>query len=148
MEVSMISDELKKIISTFESQGVMNFLDPASEEQISQFEKKNGIRLPEKYREWLRFSDGGEFFLPAGTQMYGVAHLPLIDVADEGCPDDKHIVVGRRCNGDPVMYEKGSETFAIYFPDEGKIGNGLVYNDYFDFLNDLYDVLGIAEDED
>lgn len=48
MEVSMISDELKKIISTFESQGVMNFLDPASEEQISQFEKKNGIRLPGK----------------------------------------------------------------------------------------------------
>lgn len=38
----MISDELKKIISTFESQGVMNFLDPASEEQISQFEKKTG----------------------------------------------------------------------------------------------------------
>lgn len=36
----MISDELKKIISTFESQGVMNFLDPASEEQISQFEKE------------------------------------------------------------------------------------------------------------
>ena len=34
------------------------------------------------------------------------------------------------------------------FTDEGKIGNGLVYNDYFDFLNDLYDVLGIAEDED
>ena len=59
----MISDELKKIISTFESQGVMNFLDPASEEQISQFEKKNGIRLPEKYREWLRFSDGGVFEL-------------------------------------------------------------------------------------
>ena len=49
----MISDELKKIISTFESQGVMNFLDPASEEQISQFEKKNGIRLPEKYRDKL-----------------------------------------------------------------------------------------------
>lgn len=95
--------------------------------------RKTGSGCQEKYREWLRFSDGGEFFLPAGTQMYGVAHLPLIDVADEGCPDDKHIVVGRMCNGDPVMYEKGSETFAIYFPDEGKIGNGLVYNDYFDF---------------
>lgn len=56
----MVSDRLKKIINTFRTQGVMNFLEPASEEQISQFEKKNGIRLPKQYREWLSFSDGGE----------------------------------------------------------------------------------------
>ena len=42
----------------------MNFLDPATPEQISEFERKNGIRLPEQYREWLAFSDGGELFLP------------------------------------------------------------------------------------
>lgn len=40
MEVAMVSDRLKKIINTFRTQGVMNFLEPASEEQISQFEKK------------------------------------------------------------------------------------------------------------
>lgn len=38
----MVSDRLKKIINTFRTQGVMNFLEPASEEQISQFEKKTG----------------------------------------------------------------------------------------------------------
>ena len=29
------------------------------------------------------FSDGGEFFLPAGVQMYGVAHKPLINVKED-----------------------------------------------------------------
>lgn len=38
--------------------------------------------LPSKFKEWLLFSDGGECFLPAGIQLYGVAHKPLIDVND------------------------------------------------------------------
>lgn len=58
----MISDGLKKIIETFRKQGTMSFLEPATEEQISAFEKENGITFPEEYREWLSFSDGGELF--------------------------------------------------------------------------------------
>ena len=57
----------------------MNFLDPATPEQISEFERKNGIRLPEQYREWLAFSDGGELFLPAGCQMPDVRRRPSSD---------------------------------------------------------------------
>ena len=82
----MISDRLKKIIETFESKGTMSFLDPATEKQISAFEKKNGFTFPEEYREWLTFSDGGELFLPAGMQFYGVAHMPLIDRAAQFSP--------------------------------------------------------------
>ncbi len=42
----MISDGLKKIIETFRKQGTMSFLEPATEEQISAFEKENGITFP------------------------------------------------------------------------------------------------------
>ena len=90
----MISDGLKKIIETFRKQGTMSFLEPATEEQISAFEKENGITFPEEYREWLSFSDGGELFLPAGVQFYGVAHRPLIDVNDDRRPDDSYVAVG------------------------------------------------------
>lgn len=76
----MISDELKKVIELLKQQGKMKFLEGATEEQISQFEKENEVKLPEKYKEWLRSSDGGDCFLPAGVQFYGVAHSPLIDV--------------------------------------------------------------------
>ena len=126
----------------------MNFLDPATPEQISEFERKNGIRLPEQYREWLAFSDGGELFLPAGCQMYGAAHLPLIDAADGNRPDDAWVVVGAMCNGDTVIFEKGSGRFAVYFTEEGRLDDSLVYKDYFTFLGGLYDLLGIAEEED
>lgn len=58
----MISAELKGIVDKFHEQGKMNFLPETSEEKITLFEKEKNIRLPEKYKEWLLFSDGGEFF--------------------------------------------------------------------------------------
>lgn len=66
----MISEEIKKIVDQFNEQGKMNFLEAATEEQITRFEEENKFQLPSKYKEWLMFSDGGEFFLPAGVQMY------------------------------------------------------------------------------
>ena len=109
----MISERLRKIIETFREQGTMSFLEPATEEQISAFEKENGITFPEEYREWLTFSDGGELFLPAGVQFYGVAHKPLIDVNDDRRPED------------------------------GEIYDGFTYEDFYDFLDNLYDLLGM-----
>lgn len=115
----MISEELKEIIDRFKEQGKMNFLECASEEQIAKFEKENDIRLPEKYKEWLSFSDGGEFFLPAGAQLYGVAHQPLINVGDDDRPDDSYIVVGALASGDPVLCKKNGERFAVYDHETG-----------------------------
>ena len=141
----MISDELKKIIVLLNQQGKMEFLEGATEEQISQFEKENEIKFPEKYKEWLRFSDGGECFLPAGVQFYGVAHKPLIDVNENDRPDDNYIVIGALASGDPVLCEKTGEKIAIFDHESGSIDDELVYDDFFALLNDLYDLLGIGE---
>ena len=78
----MISDELKQVIDQIKDQGKMRFLEAATEEQIALFEKENDIKLPAQYKEWLQYSDGGELYLPAGVQLYGVAHKPLIDKDD------------------------------------------------------------------
>lgn len=141
----MISDELKKITDLLNQQGKMAFLQGATEEQISQFEKENEINLPEKYKEWLCFSDGGECFLPAGVQFYGVAHKPLIDVNEDDRPDDNYIVIGALASGDPVLCEKAGEKIAIFDNETGSIDDELVYDDFFALLNDLYDLLGIGE---
>lgn len=141
----MISDELKNIIKQLNGQGQTAFVDAASEEQISEFEKKYGISFPSKYREWLLYHDGGEFFLPAGVQFFGVAHNPLIDVNDDDRPDDSYIVIGSLANGDPVLFKRSEETIAIYNHDAGIIEHDEIYKDFFDFLNDLYDLLGIGE---
>ena len=141
----MASDDLRKIIDLLNQQGKMVFLEGATEEQISQFEKENEVKLPEKYKEWLCFSDGGECFLPAGVQFYGVAHKPLIDVIVEDRPDDNYFVIGALASGDPVLCEKTGEKIAIFDNETGSIDDELVYDDFFALLTDLYDLLGIGE---
>lgn len=141
----MIAEELKAVVDKLNGQGKMSFLEAAAEEQISQFEESNKIKLPEKYKEWLRYSDGGEFFLPAGIQLYGVAHKPLIDIEDDDRPDDNYIVIGALASGDPVLCEKAGEKIAIFDNETGNIDDELVYDDFFALLNDLYDLLDIGE---
>ena len=141
----MISDELKEIVDRFNVQGRMNFLEPVTEEQITKFEEENEVQLPSKYKEWLLFSDGGEFFLPAGLQMYGVAHKPVIDVDDNGRPDDSYLVIGALASGDPVMCKKDSQQIAIYNREAGTVEEDEIYEDFIAFLKDLYELLGIGE---
>lgn len=140
----MVSNELKNIAKTLEKQGKMHFLDGATVEQIAQFEKDNSIQLPSKYKDWLLYSDGGEFFLPAGIQMYGVANKPLIDVMDEDRPNDNYIVIGALAFGDPILFQKNAETISIYNHEAGTIEDDEVYEDFIAFLNDLPNVLGIG----
>ena len=141
----MISDELKKIVDQLEKQGKMRFFEAATEEQVTKFETENDIKLPSKYKEWLLFSDGSEYFLPAGVQMYGVEHKPLIDVKGNDRPDDSYIVIGSLASGDPILFQKDSEKIFVYDHEAGEIDDELTYEDYFTFLNDLYDLLGIGE---
>jgi|GEM_PF-286820 hypothetical protein len=146
----MVSEELKAIIETLKNQGQqteseMDFFEAATEEQISDFEKNNNLSFPSKFREWLLFSDGGECFLPASVQFYGVAHKPLIDVNNQTRPDDSYVVIGGTPNGDPVLIKKDAETISIYNKEEGKIEEEEVYDDFFAFLNGLYDYLGMGE---
>lgn len=141
----MISDELRTIIDRLNVQGKMAFLDGATEEQIAEFEKEHEIEFPAQYKEWLMFSDGGEFFLPAGIQLYGVAHKPLIDVDDDERPNDEYIVIGALSNGDPILFEKGHESISIYNLDAERIEEDESFAGFFAFLNELYDLLGIEE---
>ena len=140
----MVSDELKKIIDQLNEQGKMIFFEAAAEEDIAAFEKKHGIRLPEKYKEWLRFSDGGDLFLPAGLQLYGVVHKPIIDVDDADRPDENYVVIGALSMGDPIVFEKTKEQISIYNHESDCIEEDESYTDFYALLNDLYELLGIG----
>lgn len=140
----MVSDELKGIIDKLKEQGKMNFLDAATDEQIEAFEKEHDIKFPVQYKEWLTFSDGGECFLPAGVQFYGVAHKPTIDVDDDDRPDDSYIIIGALSTGDPIVFKKTEERISIYNHEDGVIEDDESYENFYAFLKDLYDLLGIG----
>jgi hypothetical protein len=141
----MISEELKSILDKFQEQGKMSFLSETTEEKINKFEKEKSVRLPAKYKEWLMFSDGGELFLPAGVQLYGIEHKPLIDVNDNSRPSEDYIVIGTFATGDPILCKKNEETISIYNPEIGELDDELVYQDFTAFLKDLYELLGLGE---
>ena len=140
----MIFDKLQSLVEQLKQQGKMNFVDGSTEEQIEEFEKRNNLKLPLKYREWLLFSDGGEFFLPAGVQIYGVAHKPIINVSEDDRPSEKYVVIGALASGDPILCEKSGERISIYNHEAGVIESDEIYEDFFAFLIDLYEILGIG----
>ena len=140
----MISNELRVIVEQINKLGKMNFLNGAMEDQIAEFEQKHNVKFPAKFKEWLQYSDGGEFFLPAGVQMYGVAHKPIIDVTEDDRPDENYIVIGALASGDPILCEKNSERISIFNHETGRIENDEIYDDFFAFLSDLYEMLGIG----
>ncbi|MGN1217509.1 MAG: SMI1/KNR4 family protein [Phocaeicola sp.] len=141
----MFSDELKNILDKITKQGKMRFFEGATGEQILVFENENGITLPMQYKEWLAYSDGGEFFLPAGVQFYGVAHKPMIDVNDSDRPNDNYIVIGALATGDPILCQKEGEQISIYNHEVGRIEEDEVYQNFYAFLSNLYELLGIGE---
>ena len=141
----MISNELQQIVDKFKEQGKMAFLEAATQEKIDIFEKENDITLPVKYKEWLLFSDGGEFFLPAGIQLYGVEHKPVINVKKNARPSDDYIVMGTLASGGPILREKNGAKIAIYNQEGGRIEDDEIYDDFIAFLNDMHDLLGIGD---
>ena len=140
----MCSNEAKSLSERLKKQGVMHFCEEATPEQITSFESSYSVSLPQKLKEWFAVSDGGDFFLPAGFQLYGVAHAPIIDVNDKDKPNDTYIVIGALSYGDPVLCEKGSERISIYNHEAGRIENDEIYPDFTCFLNDLKNILGIG----
>lgn len=118
----------------------------AKDEEISSFEKNNNIKLPEGYKEWLKISDGGELYLPAGIQLYGVTQKPLIDVSNPDKPNENYIVIGSLASGDPILCEKTNERISIYNHEAAKIEDGESFENFFSFINELKSLLG--EDDD
>lgn len=141
----MENKDIQEIVAKLSPRGKMAFLPAASKEQVVEFENKNSISFPLKYKEWLQYSDGGELFLPAGIQFYGVAHKPLIDVNAEDRPSDNYVVIGALSSGDPILFEKKSEIIAIYNIEANRIEADEIYEDFAAFLNDIEGILGIED---
>lgn len=131
----------KKLISG----GKVAFVEGAKEIQIQKFEKDNMIKLPNEYKTWLKFSDGGELYIPAGVQFYGVAHAPLIDTNYNDRPNEEYIVIGALCTGDPILFKKGTNKIMIFNREANKIEQDEIYDDFYLFLNDLDELLGIGD---
>ena len=134
--------DLEKLIKSF---GKCKLNEPATKEQIESFEKTNNVKIPNKYKEWLLYSDGGHICLPAGIQFYGVSQKPLIAMNSVDIPDDSYVIIGELSTGDPILFKKNSEQVAIYNQDGNKVESDEIYEDFEKFLNDIRNILGLED---
>lgn len=117
----------------------------ATVDDINSFEECTGICIPALYREWIQISDGGYLFPPAGLQLYGVSHHPLIHLAENVPADGVYAVVGEMPYGDPVLFKVGSEEFMLFNQEDGCIEQQEVFPDFSLFLDHIPSILGLED---
>ena len=112
---------MEEIIEQLKDLPHMKFVPAASEEEIETWEHENNMTLPQDYKEWLRFSDGGAIFIP-GIQFYGVAHKPLLSYRNQtnrrGDLPDELLIIGSFSYGDLLCFVKGEDTI-VQWEHEG-----------------------------
>ena len=137
---------LKTLVDSMNQNDEMLLLEGATDQEIDSFEGTYGIKLPNEYREWLKLSDGGYLYIPAGVQLYGVSHNPVIDINSNERPNDEYIVIGALTTGDPILFKRDSAQILIYNQVEGIVEEDESYENFYDFLIDLPKILGIDEE--
>ena len=66
---------------------------------------------------------------------------------DNDRPTEEYIVIGALATGDPILCERTGERISIYNLEAGRIEEDEIYEDFFAFLDDLYELLGLDEEE-
>lgn len=106
-----------------------NFSDPATEEELHDWEMKNNLTIPESYKDWLRFSNGSvianEFAHFYGTKM--------MSDKNDYLPED-YVLIGE-INGDGCFlgFSKSTRKFVSF--DHGEM---TIYEDFKQFLELLF----------
>lgn len=125
----MLENEISKIVercNALSKDYKSMFFDPASEETLSQWESNNGIKIPESYKEWLRFSNGAVI-------RDQLAHFYGIEGFEMNAPDypDDCVIIGDLIgDGERLAFSK--TTGKILRINHGRVRE---YDDFAAFLN-------------
>lgn len=103
------------------------FMEPATEEEILDWENKTGIKIPEDYKEWLK--------LTANCQMCStIASLVFPELVQPDYIPEDYVLIGHVIgDGDVLCFSKETGAYIRYF--EGRISRE--YSSFMDFLNNV-----------
>lgn len=108
-ELLVLSDRLEEM-----NMDGAQFNPPAAEEEILNWERTNGITIPESYKEWLRFSDGSEIFGHT-AELLGVKRIV---VKGEFLPEDLVIIGHLVGDGELLCFSKMTGKIVRLFEGE------------------------------
>ncbi|MDE6593056.1 MAG: SMI1/KNR4 family protein [Oscillospiraceae bacterium] len=135
-----LTDRIKTIIKLSEDliedmgEGAFEFDASISDEEIESWEKENGIKIPDSYKDWLRFSKSSS--IEMGTAIfYDPSHF--ITNNDEKAFDvpDECVVIGE-LGGWGISVCFYAETGEIMYVDHGEECRDLDFGDILDWVID------------
>ena len=103
-------NELLEICNRLKGADASWFKPPATEEGILDWERTNGITIPESYKEWLRFSDNSQI-LGHAALLLGVKEMV---VSNKHVPDDLVIIGHMVGDGELLCFSKESGKIVRY----------------------------------
>lgn len=118
-----LASSIKKLLKTCEKleddikEDCSEFSDPASPEEIAEWERENRITLPSSYKDWLMFSNGANIRNSAAV-FYSLNEI-ISDSQDKpyNIPDE-YIVIGEMGGmGESLCFSTRTGVFFI-FEDE------------------------------
>ena len=146
-ELSVPENELKDVIAELleycdekEEEGELGktkFSNPVSEEEIEAWEKENGVKIPESYKQWLRFT--GDCIIDGNTaEFYSPKNFRTGYV-----PEDLVIIGEQIGDGEVVCFSKRTGNIVTYF--EGSIN--YEYGTFDKTIKEVIRLMGKPEEE-
>ena len=146
-ELSVPENELKDVIAELleycdekEEEGELGktkFSSPVSEEEIEAWEKENGVKIPESYKQWLRFT--GDCIIDGTTAEF---YSPK-NFRTEYVPEDLVIIGEQTGDGEVVCFSKETGEIVTFF--DGEIN--FEYGTFDEALKEILSLMGKEEEE-
>ena len=139
-ELKDVIEELLEYCDIKEEAGELgrtNFSDPVSEDEILEWERENGISIPESYKQWLRFS--GDCTIDGTTASF----FSPKNFRTEYVPDDLVIIGEQVGDGEVVCFSKETGDIVSFF--EGSIN--YEYGTFDEALRGILNLMGKEEEE-
>jgi hypothetical protein len=113
-EITEIS-KLCKEISPERGEFYSSFNPPATESEITEWETKNGLKIPESYKDWLRFSNGS-VICGSLMELYSINEIQMYDQSDI----EDYVIIGSVIgDGEILCFSKS--TGKIFTDNHGEI---------------------------
>ena len=135
-----LKKEIKEIIRLCEKaipeygEKASYFEDAVSEEEMASWEEANGVKIPESYKEWLRFSGHCQI------RQSVASFIPPKYFNSSVVPDDLVIIGHLTGDGEVLCFSKETGKFVRYFEGE-------VNDEFDDFKVMLKEVIRTLKDE-
>lgn len=114
-------EEIVKLCVEKENESTSYFKEPVAEGDMEKWENENDIKIPETYKEWLRFSNGSQIDGSTATFL----GVDRIVVNSKYIPEDLVIIGHLIGDGEVLCFSKETGKFVRFF--EGR-ENGMFDN--------------------